>query len=32
MIDPPVVLRAVQTIDRAIAAGKLSNDWRTEHE
>jgi citrate lyase subunit beta/citryl-CoA lyase len=32
MIDPPVVLRALQTIDRALAAGKLDKDWRTEHE
>lgn len=31
MIDPPVVQRAVLTIDRAIAAGKLFADWRSEH-
>ena len=32
MIDPPVVKRAVQAIDRAIALGKLSKEWRSEGE
>lgn len=32
MIDPPVVQRAVQLIDRAIALGKLSRNWRSEGE
>ena len=32
MIDPPVVKRAVQAIDRAMALGKLSKDWRSEGE
>jgi len=32
MIDAPVVKRAVQSIDRAIALGKLSKDWRTQDE
>lgn len=32
MIDPPVVKRAVQLIDRAIALGKLSRNWRPEGE
>ncbi len=30
MIDPPVVKRAVKTIDLAINMGKLSKDWRNE--
>lgn len=30
MIDPPVVKRAIKTIDLAINMGKLSNDWRNE--
>ena len=28
MIDPPVVKRALHTVDLAIAAGKLDEDWR----
>lgn len=28
MIDPPVVKRAIHTVDMAIAAGVLSADWR----
>lgn len=32
MIDPPVVKRAVQLIDRAVALGKLSPDWRSESD
>jgi citrate lyase subunit beta/citryl-CoA lyase len=32
MIDAPVVKRAVQSIDRAIAMGKLPKDWRTQDE
>jgi citrate lyase subunit beta/citryl-CoA lyase len=32
MIDPPVVKRAVQSIDRAMALGKLSKNWRSEGE
>lgn len=32
MIDPPVVERSVQTINRAIASGKLSKDWRSDDE
>lgn len=32
MIDPPVVNRAVQSIDRAIALGLLSQNWRSEGE
>lgn len=32
MIDAPVVKRAVLSIDRAIALGKLSEDWRTQDE
>lgn len=30
MIDPPVVDRAVQSIDRAIELGLLSQDWRSQ--
>jgi citrate lyase subunit beta/citryl-CoA lyase len=30
MIDPPVVKRAVKTIDLAINMGKLHKDWRNE--
>jgi citrate lyase subunit beta / citryl-CoA lyase len=32
MIDPPVVNRAVQSIDRAIALGLLPRNWRSEGE
>ena len=32
MIDPPVVARAVQSIDRAIALGILPKNWRPEGE
>jgi citrate lyase subunit beta/citryl-CoA lyase len=28
MIDPPVVKRALHTVDLAIAAGKLDENWR----
>jgi citrate lyase subunit beta/citryl-CoA lyase len=31
MIDPPVVKRALKTIDRAIHAGKLQENWREVH-
>ena len=31
MIDPPVVIRALKTIDRAIHAGKLQENWREVH-
>ena len=31
MIDPPVVKRALKTIERAIHAGKLQENWRDEH-
>jgi len=31
MIDPPVVIRALKTIDRAIHAGKLLENWREVH-
>jgi citrate lyase subunit beta/citryl-CoA lyase len=30
MIDPPVVKRAIKTIDLAVNMGKLSKDWRME--
>jgi citrate lyase subunit beta/citryl-CoA lyase len=30
MIDPPVVKRALRTVDLALAAGKLKQDWRNE--
>jgi hypothetical protein len=30
MIDPPVVKRAVATVEAAIAAGKLDLNWRDE--
>ena len=32
MIDPPVVKRAQKTIEQAIETGKLSKDWRYDHE
>lgn len=32
MIDPPVVERAVNTINMAIETGKLSKEWRNEDE
>lgn len=32
MIDPPVVKRAVTTINQALKAGKISNDWRADNE
>lgn len=32
MIDPPVVKRARRTIDMAIRAGKLAQDWRDNHD
>jgi len=32
MIDPPVVKRAQNTINKAIEVGKLSNDWSTLNE
>jgi citrate lyase subunit beta/citryl-CoA lyase len=28
MIDPPVVKRALRTIEKAVSAGKLAKDWR----
>jgi citrate lyase subunit beta/citryl-CoA lyase len=30
MIDPPVVKRALHTIELAVAAGKLAKDWRNQ--
>jgi citrate lyase subunit beta/citryl-CoA lyase len=30
MIDPPVVKRALHTVDQAIATGKLDEDWRDQ--
>jgi citrate lyase subunit beta / citryl-CoA lyase len=32
MIDAPVVKRSVQLIERAIALGRLSRDWRTQDD
>jgi citrate lyase subunit beta/citryl-CoA lyase len=32
MIDPPVVKRARRTVDLAVAAGKLAENWRDEDE
>jgi len=32
MIDPPVVKRALKTIERAVNAGILTKDWRTAYE
>jgi citrate lyase subunit beta/citryl-CoA lyase len=32
MIDPPVVKRALQVMEKALRAGMISNDWRKEHE
>jgi citrate lyase subunit beta / citryl-CoA lyase len=32
MIDPPVVKRAINTINQALKAGKLSKEWRTDNE
>jgi citrate lyase subunit beta/citryl-CoA lyase len=32
MIDPPVVKRAVRTIDIAVKDGILADDWRKENE
>ena len=32
MIDPPVVKRALRTIERAVSAGKLPKNWRDSHE
>ncbi len=32
MIDPPVVKRALHTVELAIAAGKLPENWREQHE
>lgn len=32
MIDPPVVKRAVKTIERAVRAGKISKNWRDSYE
>ncbi len=31
MIDPPVVKRALRTIERAVKAGKLHENWRDMH-
>jgi citrate lyase subunit beta/citryl-CoA lyase len=32
MIDPPVVKRALRTIEKAVNAGKLAKDWRDTYE
>jgi citrate lyase subunit beta/citryl-CoA lyase len=32
MIDPPVVKRALNTLERAVSAGKVSKSWRDTHE
>lgn len=32
MIDPPVVERSIQTINRAIASGQILKDWRLDNE
>jgi citrate lyase subunit beta/citryl-CoA lyase len=32
MIDPPVVKRALRTIERAVNAGKIPKNWRDGHE
>lgn len=32
MIDPPVVKRALKTIDLALELGKISKDWRTNND
>jgi citrate lyase subunit beta/citryl-CoA lyase len=32
MIDPPVVKRALRTIEKAVNAGILSKNWRNAHE
>jgi citrate lyase subunit beta/citryl-CoA lyase len=32
MIDPPVVKRALRTIDLSIKSGKLSADWKSGHD
>jgi citrate lyase subunit beta/citryl-CoA lyase len=32
MIDPPVVKRALRIIEKAVKTGKLSVNWREEHE
>lgn len=32
MIDPPVVKRALKTIELAVATGKLAENWREEEE
>lgn len=32
MIDPPVVKRAIHTVELAISAGKLPENWRQQHE
>ncbi len=32
MIDPPVVKRALRTLERAVKAGKLPVNWRDSHE
>jgi citrate lyase subunit beta/citryl-CoA lyase len=32
MIDPPVVKRALRTIDLALKDGIIPEDWRNNHE
>ena len=32
MIDPPVVKRAIQTVEKAMKAGKLAKNWREGYE
>jgi citrate lyase subunit beta/citryl-CoA lyase len=32
MIDPPVVKRALRTIEKAVNAGKIPKNWRDSHE
>jgi citrate lyase subunit beta/citryl-CoA lyase len=32
MIDPPVVRRALKTLERAVQAGIISKDWRSAYE
>lgn len=32
MIDPPVVKRALKTIERAVHAGRIAKDWRSAYE
>jgi len=32
MVDPPVVKRAIKTINQAIEVGKLDNNWMDEYK